>query len=208
MVHMTEATLIEDGWLVTQATFSPAEMTAITKLPQPLLRLWRSRGYLPQKSNGRWSKHPASEVSAAYLLHALSLLGVPPSEAVETSATVANDLLFFALVSGDGACDFIGERTAVEKLRRRFEEDFDLARRIAGPSNEQRFVLSQGGPDIWRCDDLCHMIEEERLEYHYCVDLLVAGRSIIERAGRPLYSFAQQGETNAGPRIRRLSHGK
>lgn len=205
---MAEVLKIGNGWHVTQATFSPAEMEAVTKLPQPLLRLWRSRGYLAQKNKGQRSRHSASDIAIAYLLHALSQLGVPPSVAAGKSVAMANDLLFFALVAGDGACEFVGPRGEIENLQHRFEDDFGLARKIANPTNEDRFIVSQGGAEVWRCADLCRLIEEERLEYHFCVDLLVAGKSILERARRPLFSCALDDDSDAGPRIRRLSHGK
>lgn len=205
---MKEVIRVEGDWFVSQAAFSPAETEAITKLPQPMLRLWRSRGYLAQTEKGRWSRHVAEEVALVYLLQSLTKMGLPPSEAAGKAAEIVPDLLFFALVSGDGACDFAGPRDAVEAMRHRFDDDFALARQIAKPTCEDRFVVSEGSLEIWRCADLSSIIEQERLEIHNCLDLLVAGRRIVERAGRPFFSFVHEGTSADGSRIRRLSHGR
>lgn len=205
---MPEVAVIGGGWTIEETSFSPAEMEEITGLPQQLLRLWRSRGYLPKKDQGRWSRHSAKEVASAYLLHALSRLGVSPSDAVGDAATTSRDLLFFAMISGDGACEFTGQSDEAERLRFRFEDDLGIARMVTKPANEDRFILSLGARDTWRCPDLCRLIENEGLEYFFSIDLLVAGRKIAERAGRPLYSFIHETADSDGAAIRRLSRAR
>lgn len=193
------------GWSVREASFTPAQMQGISGLPQQLLRVWRSRGYLPEKDRGQWSKHSASELATAYLLNAFSKLGVPPSESLGEVVRTSRDLLFFALSSGDGACDFTGPRGAVDTLKERFDNDMQIARVVTAPLNECRFLLSDGEGRTSRHADLSHLIEAERIEFCSYIDLLVAGRRIVERAGKPLYSFIYADGDTESANVRRLS---
>ncbi len=205
---MSEAETLKDGWRTVRTSFGAKDVLGITGLPQSLLRLWRKRGYLPQKEKGRWAKHDAPEVLDAYLLHAFSKLGVAPSEASSKLGCLSADLLFFAVLAGDGACEFLGPSFEVEELRHRFDDSLDIARSIIQPSDERRFLISTGGPIFERCHDLTELIEAERNEYFFCIDLIAAGRGIVERAQKPLISFIYEGERGASPSVRRLSHGQ
>lgn len=205
---MTETIKLSDGWLVRQTTFSPAETEAITGLPQSMLRLWRSRGYLSHPEKGRWSKNTVADVALVYLMNTLTRLGFSPSFAVACANSLVADLIFFGLISGDGACEFIGPKGMVIAMRNRFDDDFALARLVGRPTSEDRFVLVDADRGLHRCADLARVIEDEKFEHLSCIDLLVAGRRIVERAGRPLFTFDHKGQTDNVTPIRRLSHSR
>ncbi|MBU2941564.1 hypothetical protein Q4525_14030 [Shimia thalassica] len=197
-----------DGWQIVPSTFEARDVLNITGLPQSLLRLWRKRGYLPEKERGRWAKHDTKEIMDAYLLFALSRLGVAPSDARPLLERLSNDLLFFAVTSGDGACEFVGQSSEVEKLRHQFDDAMDIARSIVKPVDERRFLLSTGGASFSRVGDLAELVESERNEYFFCIDLIAAGRGIVERAKKPLLSFIYGGDQQTSAQVRRLSHGQ
>jgi DNA-binding transcriptional MerR regulator len=196
------------NWSVEYQSFGAKEVLEITRVPQPLLRLWRQRGYLPEKEKGRWAKHDAREITTIYLLSALSKLGFAPSDTGATVSKLAADLLFFAVLSGDGACEFLGPPSEVEALRHRFDESFELARTIIQPQDERRYVVSVHGGALERIGDLNDMIDAEASEYFSCLDLIAAGRGILVRAQRPLATFRFQTEDANAPKVRRLSHGR
>ena len=196
------------GWRVSPTSFSPKEAAEVTGASQSAIRLWRSRGYLPENELGRWAKHDSHEVMSIYLLNAFSKLGVAPSEAGKRLQALGRDLFFFAVTSGDGACDFVGPRPDVEALRTSFDDSFTLPREVCRPVDERRFLLSEGGPDFRRQADLQRAIEEEQLTYFYCIDLVAAGRTVAARAKKPLLTFIQE-KTEARPQnVRLLSHGQ
>lgn len=122
--------------------------------------------------------------------------------------SLSADLLFFAVLAGDGACQFLGPSSEVAALRHSFDDSLEVARSLIQPSDERRFLISTGGPIFERCSDLAQMIEAERNEYVFCIDPVAAGRRIVERAQKPLISFVYAGGANASPRVRRLSHGR
>lgn len=198
-----------DGeWRVEQSSFSSKETMFITDASQALLRLWRNRGYLRQNEKGGWTKHYATDVASVYVLYSLSRLGVGPSEVAEVLNDLVADLLFFAITSGDGAVGFHGPAGCAEKLRDAFEETLDLARQIARPRDERRFVVADRGGPISRYADLSELIERERFEYFYCIDLVAAGRGMAERAQRPLVTLSFGNEEGVEPKVRRLSHAR
>lgn len=198
-----------DGeWRVEQSSFSSKETMFITDASQALLRLWRNRGYLRQNEKGGWTKHYATDVASVYVLYSLSRLGVGPSEVAEVLNDLVADLLFFAITSGDGAVGFHGPAGCAEKLRNAFEETLDLARQIARPRDERRFVVADRGGPISRYADLSELIERERFEYFYCIDLVAAGRGMAERAQRPLVTLSFGNEEGVEPKVRRLSHAR
>ncbi len=205
---MVTSTTFDRDWVFEPASFSAKEVTEIVGLSKQLLRLWRSRGYLPEKDKGKWSIYNASEVVDTYLLFALSKLGVAPSEASRLVPELSTDLLFFVATSGDGACDFVGPRNEVEILREAFDRDMRTARVMIRPNDESRYVVSDGSSNLCRHSDLGAALENEMLEYFFSIDLVTAGRRIVERAKRPLLSFVYQGLCADTPMVRRLSHGQ
>lgn len=198
-----------DGeWRVEQSSFSSKDTMSITGAPQALLRLWRNRGYLPENERGGWTKHDATELASVYVLYSLSRLGVGPSEVAEVLDGLVADLLFFAITAGDGAVGFSGPAGHTKRLRNAFDETFDLARQITRPRDERRFVVADRGGPISKCADLSELIERERFEYFYCIDLVAAGRCVAERAQRPLVTLFSAYEEGMEPKVRRLSHAR
>lgn len=196
------------SWRVEYQTFGAKEVLEITRLPQPLLRLWRQRGYLPEKEKGRWAKHDAHEVARIYLLSAFSKLGIAPSDASGIVGDLAADLLFFSILSGDGACEFLGPPSQVDALRRKFDESFEVARSIIKPKDERRYVVSVHGSAYERVCDINDMLDVGASEYFSCIDLVAAGSGIAVRAQKPLVTFRFLADHSAAPKVRRLSHGQ
>ncbi|PWG15852.1 hypothetical protein [Salibaculum griseiflavum] len=199
---------LRDSWNVEYQTFGAKEVLEITRLPQPLLRLWRQRGYLPEKEKGRWAKHDAYEIARVYLLSAFSKLGIAPSEASGIVGDLATDLLFFSILSGDGACEFLGPPSQVEALRRQFDESFEVARSVVQPKDERRYVVSVHGGAYKRVSDINDMIDAGASEYFSCIDLVAAGGGIAVRAQKPLVAFRFRAAHSDEPKVRRLSHGQ
>tara|TARA_Y100000815_G_C13289481_1_gene480195 strand:- start:583 stop:1191 length:609 start_codon:yes stop_codon:yes gene_type:complete len=196
------------GWSVEYQTFGAKETLEITRLPQPLLRLWRQRGYLPEKEKGRWAKHDINDIAKIYLLSAFSKLGIAPSDATRIVGDLASDLVFFAILSGDGACEFLGPPSQVDAMRRQFDESFDLARSFVMPNDERRYVVSVQAAAFERIGDLNDMIDSEASEYFSCIDLVAAGRGIVERAQKPLVTFRFTAGKSEELTVRRLSHSQ
>lgn len=196
------------GWSVEYQTFGAKDVLEITRLSQPLLRLWRQRGYLPEKEKGRWAKYDANEIARVYLLYALSKLGMAPSDAAQYVGDLAHDLLFFATLSGDGACEFLGPPSEVNVLHREFDDSFELARSVIRPKDERRYVVSVHGSSFERVADLNRMIDNEASEYFSCIDLVAAGRGMVLRAQKPLVTFRFSTDHANAPKVRRLSHGQ
>ncbi|WP_160972596.1 MerR family transcriptional regulator [Thalassovita mangrovi] len=199
---------LRSGWSVEFQTFGAKEVLEITRLPQALLRLWRQRGYFPEKEKGRWAKYDANEIASIYLLYAFSKLGMAPSHAAHFAGDLAPDLLFFATLSVDGACEFLGPPSEVDVMRREFDDSFDLARSVIEPKDERRYVVSVHGSAFERIGDLNDMINSEASEYFSCIDLVAAGRGIAIRAQRPLVTFRFSTDQAEAPKARRLSHGQ
>lgn len=193
------------NWRVEQSLFSSKETMSITGAPQALLRLWRKRGYLPQNTQGGWPKHNATELATVYILYSLSRLGVGPSDVAEFLDDLVSDLLFFAITSGEGAVGFSGPASETKKLRDAYEDTLDIARQIACPRDERRFVLADRGGPISRCADLSTLVEQERFEYFYCIDLVAAARGLAERAQRPLLTLSFRFDVGDETKVRRLS---
>lgn len=199
---------LRKGWSVEYQTFAAREALEITRLPQPLLRLWRQRGYLPEKEKGRWAKHDAREIARIYLLYAFSKLGVAPSDAVRIVGDLSADLLFFSILSGDGACEFLGPPSQVNAMRRQFDESFEVARSVVQPKDERRYVVSVHGGAYKRVSDINDMIDVGASEYFSCIDLVAAGGGIAVRAQKPLVTFRFRADHSDEPKVRRLSHGQ
>lgn len=195
-------------WRVELSTFSSRETMSITGAPQALLRLWRKRGYLPRNENGGWAKHDAMDVASVYVLYSLSRLGVGPSDVTDVLDGLVADLFFFAISSGDGAIGFRGPTEDTKRLRNAFEETLGLARQIARPHDERRFLVADRGGPITRYADLRALIECERFEYFYCIDLVAAGRGMAERAQRHLLTLSAQDDKAEAPNVHRLSHAR
>lgn len=199
---------LRDSWSVEYQTFGAKEVLEITRLPQPLLRLWRQRGYLPEKEKGRWAKYDAHEIAKIYLLSAFSKLGIAPSDASGIVGDLATDLLFYSVLSGDGASEFLGPASHVEALRRKFDESFEVARSVIKPKDERRYLVSVHGSAYERVCDISEMLDVGASEYFSCIDLVAAGNGIAARAQKPLVTFRYRADHSEAPKVRRLSHGQ
>lgn len=194
-------------WDASFATFSPKEVSAITGITPQLLRLWRKRGYVPEKERGQWSKHTTEEVLQVYLIYAFSQLGIAPSEIYLSVNELVPDLFFFTITSADGACSFHGSEIDVSKFRRQFDGSLDVARELTSPVDESRFVVADGVSAFQRCSDISSSIESHSFEFFRCIDLVTAGMAIAARAQRPMVSFHHRTTDSTVATVRHLSHG-
>ena len=208
MTAVQDNSNFDEEWDAAFASFSPKEVAMMTGMSPQLLRLWRKRGYVPEKERGEWSKHTPQEVVHAYLLYAFSQLGIAPSQIVSSVEYLVPDLLFFTITSSDGACSFHGAEHAVDSFRRQFDETLDLARQLVSPGDERRYVVAASDGVFRRYSDLSAALESHTFEYFRCVDLVSAGLAIAARAQRPLVSFYHRETSGADATVRRLSHGQ
>ena len=195
-----------NGWTCNFTTFSASELTAMTGMSGPLVRLWRNRGQLP--GGGRpeptFSSRDVAEIMIRY---DLSLFGVAPGQTAEIGCEAARYLLWFALLNMDGACEIVGTEDDCEQFLKQFEKDAGIANALVGLNGKDsafRYLVSQGRDDLVFLkaeEDLANTLDSRRVFY---IDLDRAAYDLMMQAQRPLYSIDVSGDA-IGRRVRRLT---
>ncbi|MBI1175766.1 MAG: hypothetical protein GC139_10965 [Sideroxydans sp.] len=203
-------------WRTTYAELTPAELGEVAGVPPELQRVWRKRGYLPalKDARARFDVFLACEVM---LLQALALRGIPPSEGASVAKKYAHLILFAALIDregpgevGEGACEVIGPKDAVEAFVRAYDMDTKIIGQLAKTSFEavpEYLVALDDRPPV-----LAHELPDEHGHLEAAtgafVNLMALGLRFAARFGKPLVSVevsnGDSGEKAKQPVIRRL----
>jgi len=180
-------------------------LAEVTGLSTELQRVWRRRDQLPVAtgSPARFNAKDAAEVLVRY---ELSRNGLPPGESGALSAEVAPSVLWFALLSADGACEIFGEEATVTAFLEHFENSDEIARDIPGMGALSRFVWRADGGEMDITNDRQNMGEEGDYLSVFYMDLATAGVLLANRIGHPLVTVEMSMEgAPPGKRIRRLT---
>jgi hypothetical protein len=168
-------------------------------------RVWRRRHQLPegQGSPARFTGGEAAEVMIRY---ELSRFGVPPGESADIGKKAATMVLWFALLSADGACEVFGHESDVGQFLEQFENSHALAADLAGATTLARYVWRASGDKLDFVSDLQDVGLFGDFLSGFFIDLAHAGTRLAEVAGRPLLTVEIEPiEGHPGKRVRRLT---
>jgi hypothetical protein len=196
----------EHGWIQTESTFSATELASISGMPLNLQRVWRSRGQLPGGS-GKQARFSSRDVAEIMVRYHLALNGIPPGESVAIGRQAADQVLCFAVVNSDGACEVLGQSDDAEHFLALFKQDLSMAYELAGTSDLAGFLIRGDGGELMLVSDLAQLIHDRRFISGFFIDLDIAAEQLVERAGRPLFSINVSSGT-FGRRIRRVTNGR
>lgn len=196
------------GYTYSFSCLTPAQLAVVTGLSTELQRVWRRRDQLPV-GTGSPARLTAKDAAEVLVRYELSRNGLPPSESGAISAEVAPSVLWFALLSADGACEILGEEATVTAFMDEFDNSDDIARQLSGVDSLTRFIWRADGGDVELAltrDDMGH--EGEHLSVFY-LDLSTAGLVLAERLGRPILTVElASGGSGSTRRVRRLTGRK
>lgn len=81
---------------IENASFSPAELEAVTGLSVDSQRDWRKRGLLPQKEDRKWTRFELTDVVFVMAMKAFSEMGVVLEDAKDAASIAILPVLDFA----------------------------------------------------------------------------------------------------------------
>jgi len=168
--------------------FSPGDVAAMTGLSTDLQRVWRRRGHLPARSESRAS-FDARDVAAIAVRHELARMGFSPPDTVEIGIKAAPLVLFYALLSGDGAADLRGGLKRLAEIAERFAQDEKVAKSISGVDHPYRYLWSSSPPMIEFVDDACAMLSADRFSAMLVLDLAVIGHQLVANSPKALFTI-------------------
>lgn len=166
--------------------FSPREVASMTGLSTELQRVWRRRGHLPARS-GSHARFDARDVAAIAVRHDLTRMGFAPPDTVEIGRLSASIVLYFALLSSDGAAYFQGSFKRIAEITQRLVDDSEMAMLIAEVTEERRYILISDPPAWEFVDDAAAVLSDERYTAMLLLDLAMIGRRLIADNPKPLF---------------------
>jgi len=200
---MTQEVQLGEATFRVEATlFGASDLAEISGMPMQMTRLWRSRGLLPERPRGR-SIYSARDVAEIMVRYDLSRLGVPPSESSKIASAAADMVIWFALLSCDGACEVIGSAEAVEKFIAAFERNEKPVELISRVTNAFQFLVaapSQKPEFVAQIEDL---LRSRGVRAAMFIDLSQVALDLGENARRPLFSVRQLDKSKEA--VRRLT---
>lgn len=188
------------------ANFSASELTAITGIPLPLQRAWRSRDQLPGGS-GKSALFTSRDVAEIFVRYQLSLNGIAPGDSEQIGKAAAQVILYFALLSCDGACEVRGPAEDNARFLYCFEHEEGVAYEIAEKPEVKGFLWRGDGGALSLVPDVQRWMDEKRFAANFFLDLEVAALRFGELAGRPLVSI-EMSPGSSERRFRRLTDGR
>jgi hypothetical protein len=192
------------GWACSYSRFTSAELEAITGIPGPMQRLWRSRSQLPGEIATR-AAFTTRDVAEILVRYDLSKLGVPPGASSALGASAAQTIMWYALLNADGAVEVSGSERCTASFLERFDEGDGLPNLLCQCPNKLRYLVKSSTADVPEfCSDLSQFIDSKAARSGAFLDLEGAASDLSERARRPLLRVdvgAHIGER----RIRRLT---
>lgn len=166
--------------------FSPGEVASITGLSADLQRVWRRRGHLPARS-GSHASFDARDVAAIAVRHDLTRMGFAPPDTVEIGRLSAPIVLYFALLSSDGAAHLQGGFKRIAEITQRLIDDETLAMLISEVRKPRRYVLITEPPAWEFVDDAAATLSEERFPAMLVLDLALIGQRLVTQNPKPLF---------------------
>lgn len=166
--------------------FSAKEVAAATGLSTELQRVWRRRGHLPSCGEGRAS-FDSNEVAAIAVRHDLTRFGFAPPETIEIGRLAGPIVLYFALLTSDGAANLSGGLKRIAEISQRFAQDDRIAELISGVQRPKRFIWSSNPPELDFVDDAASNLSEERFPVMLVLDLALIGQRLVTQNPKPLF---------------------
>jgi len=176
---------VVNGWDCTYARFDSFDLAEIVGLSGAMQRLWRSRGFLPGEKLSRL-RFTSRDVAEIMVRFDLSKLGVPPSESEVLGHFAAQTVLWFALLSSDGACEVCGSVGATGSFLQRFADDAAIANVLCDNPDADRFIVRSPVSDPVTVSDLADYLEEQEMRSGSFLDLARMSYDLTARAQRPL----------------------
>ncbi|MCL6740576.1 hypothetical protein LZ518_05450 [Sphingomonas sp. RB56-2] len=199
-------TSIGPGLTVSYTEFSPGELSQMTGFSQDLQRVWRKRGQLAG-SSGKTARFNVLKVAELFVRHELSLWGISPKDSIVVGSEAAPNVLYFALLNGDGACQVTGTLSQAEKFIAEFAGGDEIAREMSGCTDNSRFIWSPQRNDFRMAADMGPLLAQEIHTSILVLDLGAMGTTLANRATRPLFSV--HGPTLASERtVRKLTNAQ
>lgn len=174
-----------NGWECTYARFGSSELAEIAGIPGAMQRLWKNRGFLPCEKTTRL-QYTARDVAEIMVRHDLSKLGIAPGDSDVLGHFAAQTILWFALLSSDGACEVWGSVDATNAFLDRFERDETLANSLCGDPDADRYIVRAVGADPIPVGDLPAFLESAPIRSGSFLDLAQMSFDLVSRAQRPL----------------------
>jgi len=166
--------------------FSPGEVAGITGLSADLQRVWRRRGHLPART-GSHASFDARDVAALAVRHDLARMGFAPPDTVEIGRLAAPIVLYFALLSSDGAAHLQGRFKRIAQITQRLTDDEKLAMVISEVRKPWRYVLITDPPAWEFVGDAAATLSEERFPAMLVLDLALIGQRLVIENPKPLF---------------------
>lgn len=196
-MNRTNSDFLVDGYICTFAKFKPGEVHKLTGMTPALQRLWKRRGQMPL---GYGDPEPitARVVAEVYVRHQLALAGLPPSESADIAAKAAQIVLWFGLLSINGACAVMGPKHLVADFIDQFMNSHHIATKLSGvtPERSFRYLYRFGGIGPFHfalgSDDIFNASTFTLLTV---LDLETMGNSLAIQAGRPLLTVEIPSDT-------------
>lgn len=191
------------GWACSYSRFTSVELEAITGIPGPMQRLWRSRGQLPGEMSTRAS-FTTRDVADIMVRYDLSKLGFPPGDSSELAAEAAKTVLWYALLNADGAVEVTGSERNTADFLHQFHNDEKLAGLLCIEPQIMRYLVRIATAKPEFCNDLGNLIDNRGARSGAFLDLERAANDLVERAARPLFRI-DVGNNGGRRPVRRLT---
>lgn len=166
--------------------FTPGEVAAMSGLSQDLQRVWRRRGHLPPRAEGH-ATFDARDVAGIAVRHELARLGLAPVDTAKYGIEAAPIVLYFALLSSDGAADLRGGLKRIAKVAQRLANDDHVAKLISEVERPHRYIWSASPPTLEFADDFGAILLAESFPAMLVLDLAVIGRRLVANNPKPLF---------------------
>jgi hypothetical protein len=177
---------LEGGGKVAMNHFLPRELALASGLTTDLQRVWRRRGHLPERAEG-FASFNSIDVAAIAVRYELSRMGIAPGDTARVGDEVARLVLYFALLSDDCVASVRGGLRRLTSMGSGYEEDDQLAQRIAGTTQRSRYLWTSEPPKLDLVDDIVPLLSSELYSAMLHLDLVVIGKRLAENSPKPLF---------------------
>jgi hypothetical protein len=187
-------------WACDYASFSLQELASITGLSSTHLRVWRSRGHLPNDLEAL-DLFTSRDVAEVLVRHRLTFGNIPPSESGDIGRQAAQSLLWHAIISHE-VCELWGIKEDVHSVQSLFDEQKPtVAEDLTGLKHAQTYVWRPDRHEAVLQSDLAVFLSQSEHETHFLLDLDRLSTHLVTRTQRPLFRIDVSGIVS-GRRVR------
>lgn len=190
------------GWTCEYTSFSLQDLSRITGLSLTHLRVWRSRGHLPDTARAT-DQFTTRDVAEILVRHRLTHGNIPPSESGDIGREAAQSLLWYAIANHE-VCELWGARNDVDRCKLEFQGSTSVANDLTGLASAYSY--------LWRPDrevaqlkaDIAAVLDQSAHETHFVLSIEHLASRLVEKAQRTLLKI-HVSEVAAASRVMRIA---